>query len=116
MKAEGINMAELARRAQLRPNTLTNWKSGKTQSPRKNDIASVSSALGVRPEWLLLGVTPMRLERVAETTAGYRAEANLSPAKRIILRALEADLSRMTDEQAEAWFARYQKMMDKNIK
>ncbi len=75
MKARKINMAELARRAQLRPNTLTNWKSGKTKNPRKNDIAAVCQELQIRPEWLYLGVEPMdEIEGAADITVPYRTD------------------------------------------
>ena len=55
MSAAAVNMAETARRAEIRPNTLTNWKSGKTERPRRNDIEKVARVLGVSPDWLLTG-------------------------------------------------------------
>lgn len=77
MEARGINMTELARRAKLRPNTLTNWKSGRTANPRKNDIASVCQALGVRPEWLVLGHGPMDEPSAHEAETPYRDDSAL---------------------------------------
>ncbi len=56
MKAAGISsMAELSRKANIRPNTLTNWRAGRTSSPRKNDMAAVAAALGVQSGWLETG-------------------------------------------------------------
>jgi transcriptional regulator with XRE-family HTH domain len=55
----GWKPADLARNAQLRPNTLTNWKSGATKNPRKNDIESVARALQIRVEWLKTGTGAM---------------------------------------------------------
>jgi HTH-type transcriptional regulator, cell division transcriptional repressor len=59
MSAAAVNMAETARRAEIRPNTLTNWKSGKTERPRRNDIEKVARVLGVSPDWLMTGEGPM---------------------------------------------------------
>lgn len=74
MEVRGFSMAELARRAKVRPNTLTNWKSGRTANPRKNDIASVCQALRIRPEWLLLDQGPMEEEGARETGLDYMAD------------------------------------------
>lgn len=75
MRAAGISsQAELSRQANLRPNTITRWIHGTTESPRPNDIGVVCRLLSVRPEWLLLGEDPMQADVVMETPASYRAE------------------------------------------
>jgi transcriptional regulator with XRE-family HTH domain len=111
-EAGGPSQRQLAFTAKLRPSTITRWVSGETKNIRPHDIGAGCSILGVRADWLLLGVGPMKEDRVAESEHPYSADG-LTPAKRIILRAIEADLSRMTDEQAEAWFVSYQKTVDK---
>ncbi len=77
MSAAAVNMAETARRAEIRPNTLTNWKSGKTERPRRNDIEKVARVLGVSPDWLLTGegqmlppLEPLNLQACAREPGG----------------------------------------------
>jgi transcriptional regulator with XRE-family HTH domain len=75
MREAGINQSELCRRAHLRPNTVSNWKSGKTLQPRKNDMESVGRVINRNAGWLLTGEGPMRFEGVAETLNSYRQDA-----------------------------------------
>ena len=114
MRAAGIrSQAELSRKANLRPNTITRWIHGTTESPRPNDIGVVCRLLRVRPEWLSLGEGPMQADVVMETPAPYSADGDLTPAQRIALRTIRADIAKLSDKALEAWFARYQQVMDK---
>lgn len=108
----GWSQKRLSEELGCKPEQVSMWEAGR-RNPRPKAIATLAKALGTRYEWLILGQGSMRESMVAEVSAPYRTNADLSPAKRIILRALEADLARMTDEQAEAWYVNHQKAMDK---
>ncbi len=107
-----MTQADLAKAIGKAPQQVSAWERDEG-IPRHANLSALVKALNIRREWLLLGIGPMQAEVAMEASASYRADPTLSAAKRIILRALEADLSRMTDEQAEAWFVSYQKTMDK---
>lgn len=104
MKSSGIrSQAELARKAQVRPNTLTNWKSGKTERPRKNDMEAVAGSLGVSTEWLLTGSGPMKAEGAAEVSASYQADPGLDlQALTLAIETLEAFLAQHRKKLAPA--------------
>lgn len=95
LKSRGIrSQAELARRAHLRPTTLTNWKSGQTATPRRNDLLAVAEVLGVRLEWLESGEGPMQFGDLArDSPIPYAADPPLDlPALTLAIAELEAFL------------------------
>ena len=108
MSAAAVNMAETARRAEIRPNTLTNWKSGKTERPRRNDIEKVARVLGVSPDWLLTGEGPMLpplqtptfVDVARDPADPYTASPTLDLG--LLTRALTAALSRSPQPTPEA--------------
>jgi transcriptional regulator with XRE-family HTH domain len=64
----------VANRSGLARRTINAYLVGETD-PSRERILALAEATDVRPEWLLTGQGPMRLEGVAEQSIPYRADA-----------------------------------------
>ncbi|MBF0424441.1 MAG: helix-turn-helix domain-containing protein [Magnetococcales bacterium] len=62
----GLNKSELARRVDVRPQSVIQWEAGRTGIAKRN-ILRVAEVLGVTPEWLQFGNNV--LESVVENLA-----------------------------------------------
>lgn len=73
-EAAKLTSAELARRVNVRPSSVSLWESGKN-TPSVSHLASLAVILNVRFEWLSTGRGEMRYEDgVQEERAPYRAD------------------------------------------
>lgn len=86
MAAKGLRPADLARAAQVKPPSVSDWLSGKTKSIKGDNLLRVARTLDVDPTWLAHGVgaasmpTPML---VAENPSSYLTNSEAWPFKRI---------------------------------
>lgn len=54
-EAQGLSLAQAARRLGVKSTTLRSWETGESD-PRANKLATLAGVLGVTPSWLLTGV------------------------------------------------------------
>ncbi len=72
----GLSQSALARRVGIKPQAIQFIEAGQVHRPR--NIVEIAAALGVAPEWLLLGKRRMDVLQVQEASGRYDA-AGLSP-------------------------------------
>lgn len=68
--AKGWTQADLAKAIGKKPQQVSAWERDEGQ-PRAANLSALADALGVRPEWLVLGQEPRTAEIVAEQTGVY---------------------------------------------
>ena len=59
MKATNVTQAELARRTEFNPSTVSHWLKAR-RTPPSTTIETIAAALGIRAAWLAYGDGSMR--------------------------------------------------------
>ncbi|WP_370298777.1 XRE family transcriptional regulator [Pontibacterium sp.] len=59
----GLNQSQLAAQLDVAPQSVQQWERDKT-TPRRNRIESLANCLGVAPEWILFGNSPLNSNTV----------------------------------------------------
>ncbi len=104
---------DLARRIGVTEGTVRNWLTRLLAPSGKEDvIAKIAEVLNVSLSWLRFGMGPMQTS-AQESHNEYAAEDGLTRAQRLVLRAIRADIAKLSDPALEIWYAHYQKAMDK---
>ncbi|RED51610.1 helix-turn-helix domain-containing protein [Aestuariispira insulae] len=103
--AKGLNVTQLSRRIAVKPTTLKNWESDRSE-PRANKMAMVAGVLGVSVQWLLEGgeELPSYEEQLpGSVRIAKKLELALALQQRLsqILFELESDVARMQHDWAE---------------
>lgn len=86
MAAKGLRPADLARAAQVKPPSVSDWLTGRTKSIKGENLLRISRALEVDPSWLAhgLGSSSMHTPLTAmENHATYKTTSESWPFKRI---------------------------------
>jgi len=73
LKAKGMSRRRLAQLAEVHPNTLNGWFSGKTENPQTGQMKAVARVLGVNYEWLAAGMGDQTPAGAAENVIPYTA-------------------------------------------
>ena len=104
---------DMARRVGIAEGTIRNWLT-RVLPPSGKDavLAKIAEALNVSLSWLQFGIGPMQMS-AQETINSYTTDGDLTPAQRIVLRTIRADVARLSDKELETWFSRYQYVMNK---
>lgn len=111
--SKGWSQKQLAAALGCAPEQVSMWEAGR-RTPRPKAVALLAATLGRTYDWLLLGVNPRQADVVMEPPGTYSADGDLTPAQRIVLRTIRADIAGLSDKELEAWFMKYQQVMDKS--
>lgn len=107
--AKGYTISQLSRRMAVKPSTLKNWESDRSE-PRANKLSMLVGVLGVSTRWLLEGGPdrPSFDENMNETShIAQKVEQALGMQQRLsqLLYEIEADVARLQrdlDETADS--------------
>jgi len=86
MAEKQVRPADLARAAQVKPPSVSDWLSGATKSLKGDNLLRVARVLGVEPSWLAHGVGSSRAPShltAREPEAAYDKSPGQWPFKRV---------------------------------
>lgn len=103
-----MTVAEVIRKGGPSRPTIYRILNDSGYEPEVYSIERLCTVMGLSSKWLLVGDGPMFESRAAEAATPYQVDDGLTPAQRIVLRTVRADILKLSDQDLESWFERYQ--------
>lgn len=114
--ALGLTQTDFAKLIGKDVGTISRWERGELPTEYHRRLREVAMASGGSSRYLIAGegeiLSPSEKQVIPDTSIPHpgilKFEDGLTPAQRIALLTVRSDISKLSDQQLEKWFERYQ--------